>query len=114
MDISKHVEQATQNDPLLMKLKTMEFGTWFEFAANSENPQRVKLAWSNTGTMHFMFVNRMGQQVAVKTGEQLATAIRAGSIKILTTLEQKPFFEKAMERVLEQLKQREKKTHNRD
>ena len=108
VEISKPATAATKNDKLLMKLKQLQPGTWFEFNADSNNPQRVKLAWSNTDTLHFMFVNRIGQQVVVKSGEQLATDMRSGEVKIIPTPAQRPFFEKAMERVLEQMKQREK------
>lgn len=110
INIAAQSVAAAEQDPLIMKLKQMEFGTWFEFAADSASPYRVKLAWSNTSTLHFMFVNRMGQQVAVQTGAQLAEGLRAGSVRMISKLEQRPFFEKAMERVLEQMKQRD---HNR-
>ena len=107
VDISKPSEVAAKSDPLIMKLKKVEFGTWFILNADTKQEQRVKLAWSNINTLHFMFVNRMGQQVAIKTGSQLVTELREGSTKMLKRLEQKPFFEQAMERVLDQLKQRE-------
>lgn len=110
INIAAQSVAAAKQDPLIMKLKKMEFGTWFEFAADSASPYRVKLAWSNTNTLHFMFVNRMGQQVAVQTGTQLAEGLRAGSVRMISKLEQRPFFEKAMERVLEQMKQRD---HNK-
>ena len=111
VDASARTETAPANDALLMKLKKLELGTWFELNADSEQPQRVKLAWSNADTLHFMFVNRLGQQVAVTSGEQLAADMRSGKTKALSALEDKPFFEKAMERVLEQLKQREQNNH---
>ncbi len=109
MDISKPIDPASKNSALLTRLKSTEPGTWFEFNADGSNPQRVKLAWSDTNTLQFMFVNRMGQQVAAKSSEQLIDEIRSGKTNILTTLEDRPFFEQAMERVLEQLKQREGK-----
>jgi hypothetical protein len=107
VDITSRAKTAIRNDELLLTLKKTEFGTWFEFNAHTKTPKRVKLAWSNTNTLHFMFVNRIGQQVAVLSGEQIATNIRSGKIKILSTLADKPFFEKAMERVLEQLHHRD-------
>jgi hypothetical protein len=110
VDIAKPLNTAAKNDPLLLKLKHTPFGTWFEFDANSETPQRVKLLWSNTNTLHFLFVNRLGQQVAIKTGEQLASDIRSGDIKVHSALKHTPFFEKAMERILQQIKQRQEKT----
>lgn len=109
VDLSRQAEKAAKNDNIIMKLKKTEFGTWFEFDANGQKPQRAKLAWSNTNTLHFMFVNRMGKQISVKTGEELAAEIRSGNTTILKPLQDKPFFEKAMERVLEQLRQREQK-----
>ena len=105
VDIAKQVEKATKADELLMTIKNTESGTWFIFNADTDSPQRAKLAWSNTNTLHFMFVNRLGQQVAVRSGQRLATDIRAGKTIILKPLEDKPFFEKAMERVLEQIRQ---------
>ena len=108
VDISKHAETAIRNDELQLTLKKTKFGTWFEFDANTKTPKRYKLSWANTNTLHFMFVNRMGQQVAVIQGDQLADDIRNGKVKILSTLEDKPFFEKAMERVLEQLRDKDK------
>lgn len=88
-------------------LKTTPFGTWFLFNADqAENAQEVKLAWSNIKTQHFMFVNRLGQQVAVKSGAELAEAISQQQIKWLNKEEPKPFFEKALERILKQLQLR--------
>jgi Protein of unknown function (DUF1631) len=107
VDITHHSESAADRDDLIKQLKSLEFGTWFVFNVNTPGVERVKLAWSDQNTLHFMFVNRMGQQIAVKTGEQLAKEIRTGKVKILDKLEERPFFEKAMERVLEQIKQRE-------
>ncbi|ARN74706.1 hypothetical protein BST96_11585 [Oceanicoccus sagamiensis] len=107
VDIASQSREAAEGDKVIMMLRKTQPGTWFEFNADSKTPQRAKLAWANTDTLHFMFVNRMGQQVSAKTGQELASDIRAGKTRILQTLEGKPFFEKAMERVLEQLRQRE-------
>lgn len=95
-------------DELVEKLKQLEFGTWFVFNADRSKDQqhRVKLAWSNKITQHFMFVNRMGQQVAVKTAKQLATDIRSGHAVMLSTINEKPFFEQALEKILDGLKTR--------
>lgn len=105
--IDQQVAAAIHADPLLAKLKNVAVDTWFEFNASSNEPQQVKLAWANTKTFHFMFVNKIGQQVAIKSGQQLAAELRSGQTRKLAALGDKPFFEKAMERVLEQLKQRQ-------
>lgn len=107
VDISKHVKQLAQNDALVMKLETLKPGALFEFNARSKNPLRVKLAWINRRTLHFMFVNSMGQQIAIKSAEQLASEMRSGKIKVYTRAKQKPFFEKAMEKALEQLEKKQ-------
>lgn len=99
---------AIAADPLLEKLSRLEFGTWFVFRADRPRKEQVqaKLAWSNSLTQHYMFVNRLGQQTAVKTGAELATGIRAGHVRILEQQEMVPFFERALERIAEQLRPR--------
>ena len=47
--------------------------------------------------------------MALKSAEQLASEMRTGNVKVNNRLKQKPFFEKAMERVLEQLQRKETK-----
>jgi hypothetical protein len=99
---------AAAHDPVLAQLSALEFGTQFLFHADRPRRDQVqlKLAWSNSRTQHYMFVNRLGQQVAVQDGSALAAQIRAGSVRILQKPEDKPFFEKALERIAEQLRRR--------
>ncbi|MDB6063776.1 MAG: hypothetical protein JWM78_3879 [Verrucomicrobiaceae bacterium] len=96
----------SDGDPLIKKLEKVEFGTWFQFFTDRPRKEQVqaKLAWSNNRTQHYMFVNRLGQQTAVKTAIELAADIRAGRTKILQEQPSKPFFEKALERIVEQLR----------
>ncbi len=95
-------------DPILEKLNRLEFGTWFVFLADRPRKEQLqaKLAWSNSRTQHYMFVNRLGQQTAVKTGAELVADIRAGRTRILQQQTAVPFFEKALERIVEQLRPR--------
>lgn len=113
IDINQH-HPNTAKDDVIQTLIGTEFDTWFIFNAHQAKTlqQRVKLAWSNTTTLHFMFVNRIGQQAALKTGQQLAEEIRAGHTKVLSKLEEKPFFEKALERVLGQLQNNTTSNHS--
>lgn len=94
--------------PELTGLAALEFGTWFEFDADRPRAERrqLKLAWSNGRTQHYMFVNRLGQQVAVRDGAELAADIRAGRARVLPRDDGRPFFEKALERIAEQLRRR--------
>ena len=102
------------DDELVEQLKQLKFGTWFDFNTDKPREQhhRLKLAWSNKITMHFMFVNRMGQQVAVKTASQLAAEIRSGQARLLNTINEKPFFEQALEKILDTLKSGNRQTTN--
>jgi hypothetical protein len=95
-------------DPILEKLSKLEFGTWFVFLADRPRKEQLqaKLAWSNSRTQHYMFVNRLGQQTAIKTGAELAADIRAGRTRIQQQQAQAPFFERALERIAEQLRPR--------
>jgi hypothetical protein len=86
---------------LVDELNRLDFGTWFIFTGQG-GMQHLKLAWYNANTMHFMFVNKMGQQVAVKRADELAADIKAGKVHIVETDSNKPFFEKALERILAQ------------
>ena len=99
---------APAADPIQDKLDHLEFGTWFVFLADRPRAEQLqaKLAWSNSRTQHYMFVNRLGQQSIVKTGAELVADIRAGRTRIRDQQETAPFFEKALERIVEQLRPR--------
>lgn len=106
IDIDHLPAEKPTTDPILQRLNALEFGTWFLFRADqpARAQYQAKLAWYNARTQHFMFVNRLGQQTSVVLGETLATDIRAGRVRILQKIDDKPFFEKALERIAEQLR----------
>lgn len=106
-DINTPIGAAAQPpDSIIEQLGKLEFGTWFLFLANRPRKEQweAKLAWSNSRTQHYMFVNRLGQQVAIKSGSELAADIRAGNTRILQNKAQVPFFERALERIADQLR----------
>lgn len=107
-DIDVDEVPAPQRDPELERLGGVEFGTWFLFAADQPRDRqwRAKLAWSNNRTQHYMFVNSLGQQVALRDGADLADELRAGRARILENHSDKPFFERALERIVDQLRRR--------
>lgn len=108
VDIDQVPAAKPSTDPILQRLDALEFGTWFLFRADqpARAQYQAKLAWYNARTQHFMFVNRLGQQTSVILGEELANDIRAGRARILQKIDDKPFFEKALERIAEQLRLR--------
>lgn len=82
-------------------LKMVEFGTWFEF----EGGKRLKVAWYNKKTGHYMLVDQQGRKVSLTAGLQLARDMLAGRAKIIAG-STKPFFERALENIYQTLNER--------
>jgi hypothetical protein len=91
-DISKEEEKIVEN------LKLIEFGTWFEF----EGGKRLKIAWYNARTSHYMLVDQMGKKVAMMSGLEIAREMIAKRAKIIAG-SSKPFFERALENIFQKL-----------
>ena len=79
-------------------LKQIEFGTWFEF----EGGRRLKVAWYNARTMHYMLVNQVGKKEAMLTGLELARKMIAKTMHIVSG-SSKPFFERALEDIYQNM-----------
>ncbi|MYM63272.1 DUF1631 family protein [Pseudomaricurvus sp. HS19] len=95
-------ESATPEEQRMVEhLKMIEFGTWFEF----EGGKRLKVAWYNSKTMHYMLVDQMGKKVAMMSGLELARAMLSRSAKVIAG-SSKPFFERALENILQSLNAR--------
>ncbi len=95
-------EEVTQEEQKMVEnLKMIEFGTWFEF----EGGKRLKVAWYNSKTLHYMLVNQMGKKVAMTSGVELAREMLAGNAKIIAG-SSKPFFERALENIFHSLNAR--------
>merc|ERR1711916_9670 len=75
---------------LVESLKMIEFGTWFEF----EHGKRLKVAWYNSKTSHYMLVDQTGKKVGMKTGLELAREMLARKARVIIG-STKPFFERA-------------------
>lgn len=82
-------------------LKMVEFGTWFEF----EGGKRLKVAWYNKKTEHYMLVDQQGRKVSLTAGLQLARDMLAGRAKVIAG-STKPFFERALENIYHTLNER--------
>jgi PIN domain nuclease of toxin-antitoxin system len=96
------LEQAaniSENEAAVMdNLKLIEFGTWFEF----EDGKRLKIAWYNARTSHYMLVDQMGKKVAMMSGLDIAREMIAKRAKIIAG-SSKPFFERALENIFQKL-----------
>ncbi len=89
---------SPEEEKMVENLKMIEFGTWFEF----DGGKRLKVAWYNSKTMHYMLVDQMGKKVAMKSGLELARAMLKGSAKVIAG-STKPFFERALENIFQSL-----------
>jgi hypothetical protein len=92
---------STEEAKIVDSLKMVEFGTWFEF----DGGKRLKVAWYNKKTQHYMLVDQQGRKVSLAAGLQLARDMIAGRAKIIAG-STKPFFERALENIYHTLNER--------
>ena len=86
-------------------LKMIEFGTWLEF----KDGKRLKIAWCNSRTSHYMLVNQMGKREQMISGIDLARQMMQKDAKIISG-SSKPFFERALENIFDKLNQKASST----
>ncbi len=89
---------SEKEQDVIEKLKLMEFGTWFEH----RDGKREKVAWCNPSTLHFLFVDQSGKRSGMRTGEELALAMVAGEMRIISG-STKPLVERTMEAIFSEL-----------
>lgn len=82
-------------------LKMVEFGTWFEF----EGGKRLKVAWYNKKTQHYMLVDQQGRKVSLTSSLELARQMLTSTAKVISG-STKPFFERALENIYNTLNER--------
>ena len=68
---------------MLKKVDELSPETWFEFQTEEGDIQRCKLIEKITNSDEWVFVNRRGRKVFNKTKQELADAMRIGSIKAI-------------------------------
>jgi hypothetical protein len=84
-----------EQNAMIEKLKSVNFGTWFEFSKENGTTQRAKLSWRSTITEKFMFVDQMGVKAAVISMYELADCMLNGKARIVKA-EKKPFVDRAL------------------
>lgn len=66
-------------------LRTLPFGTWFEFVTNQQGDVvRRRLSWFSPLTGHALFVNQRGQRVGEQSLDSLARAMAQDQARIVT------------------------------
>ncbi len=66
-------------------LRTLPFGTWFEFVTNQQGDvRRQRLSWYSLITDNALFVNPRGQKIGEQSLDSLARLMAAGQARIVT------------------------------
>jgi len=66
-------------------LRTLPFGTWFEFTVNQQGDlRRQRLSWYSLITDNALFVNQRGQKVGEQSLDSLARLMATGQARIVT------------------------------
>ena len=67
------------------QLRTLPFGTWFEFVTNQQgDTRRQRLSWYSLITDNALFVNARGQKVAEHTLDALARLMAHDQVRVVT------------------------------
>ncbi len=89
----------------LEHLKTLPFGTWFEFEINQQGQRvRRKLSWFSTLTGRCLFVNQRGARSEDRSLEQLARDLHRGVARIAPT-ERESVLDRAWNGLVQALRQ---------
>ena len=91
-------------DDAIADVLSLDFGTWLDWQKANEPSRRLKLTWYNKKTQNCMLSNAMGQQVMMIAADEIALGINQGWITVSNTELKKPFFERMLETMVEQLR----------
>ena len=92
---AQNVSLSPEQEAMLENLKTVPFGTWFEFSDPDKPRRQAKLSWRSTVTEKYMFVDHMGVKATIIPMHELADCMLNNSVRIVNT-EKKPFVDRAM------------------
>ena len=96
---------TTEEQRMLERLKTVPFGTWFEFVQNQQGVAvRRKLAWFSPLTGRCLFVNQRGQRSDERNLEQLARDMARGQVRLVVAT-QDSLIDRAWNAIVGALKQ---------
>jgi hypothetical protein len=98
------IKPDSEQGKMFDRLKTLPFGTWFEFRTNQQGDKvRRKLAWFSTLTGRCLFVNQRGVRTDEKTLEQLALDVVNGQASIVEP-EEESLVDRAWKAIVSSLK----------
>lgn len=98
-------ELSAEETRTVEQLKSVPFGTWFEFTINQQGERaRRKLSWYSPLTGHCLFVNARGARAEERTFEQLARDIVRGEVRFAPT-ESDSIVDRAWRAIVDSLRQ---------
>jgi hypothetical protein len=98
------VPLSAEEQRVLERLRTVPFGTWFEFKVNQQGETvRRKMSWFSTLTGRCLFVNQRGVRADEKTLEQLAREIVRGQAAVVEA-QQESLIDRAWSAIMATLK----------
>jgi hypothetical protein len=77
--------RSAQEQAAYDHLRTLPFGTWFEFVTNQQGDRlRRRLSWFSPVTDNALFVNQRGQRVSEQSLDSLARMLARGQVRVVT------------------------------
>ncbi len=81
----KHIERTPKEQECHDYLRTLPFGTWFEFVKNQQGDvSRQRLSWYSPITDHALFVNQRGQRIGEQSMDSLARLMARDQVHVVT------------------------------
>lgn len=81
----KHIERTPKEQECHDYLRTLPFGTWFEFVKNQQGDvSRQRLSWYSPVTDHALFVNQRGQRIGEQSMDSLARLMALDQVHVVT------------------------------
>ena len=80
-----HVPRTSKEQECHDYLRTLPFGTWFEFAINQQGDMtRQRLSWYSPVTDNALFVNQRGQRLGEQSLDSLARLMARDQVRVVT------------------------------
>ena len=80
-----HVERSPKEQECHDYLRTLPFGTWFEFIKNQQGDMsRQRLSWYSPITDNALFVNQRGQRIGEQSMDSLARLMALEQVRVVT------------------------------
>ncbi|MGV7196772.1 DUF1631 domain-containing protein [Xanthomonas axonopodis] len=78
------IPRTPAEDACYTQLRSLPFGTWFEFVINQQGDlRRQRLSWYSPMTGHALFVNQRGQKIGEHSLDGLARLMAGGQARLL-------------------------------